>query len=61
MSEHHCAECLYAEFRHMPGKVYCKKKNEFVPKGRNLEAYGCRFFRKIVIEERTERKNGKTD
>lgn len=25
MSEHHCAGCLYAEFRHMPGKVYCEK------------------------------------
>lgn len=46
MPEHHCAGCLYADFRHMPGQVYCKKKNEFVP---------------IVIEERTERKNGKTD
>ena len=54
MPEHHCAGCLYADFRHMSGQVYCKKKNEFVRKGRNPEAYGCRFFRKIVIEERTE-------
>lgn len=61
MSEHHCAGCLYAEFRHMPGKVYCKKKNEFVPKSQIPESYGCKFFHGIIIEERTERKNGKTD
>lgn len=54
MSEHHCAGCLYAEFRHMPGEVYCKKKNEFVPKGLIPESCGCRFFHGIIIEERTE-------
>ena len=54
MSEHHCAGCLYAEFRHMPGKVYCKKKNEFVPKDQIPESYGCIFFHGIIIEERTE-------
>ena len=61
MPEHHCAGCLYAEFRHMPGKVYCKKKNEFVPKSQIPESYGCKFFHGIIIEERMERKNGKTD
>ena len=38
----------------MPGQVYCKKKNEFVPKGQIPESYGCRFFHGIIIEERTE-------
>lgn len=61
MSEHHCAGCLYAEFRHMPGQVYCKKKNEFVSKAQNPESCGCRFFREVIIEERMERHNGKTD
>lgn len=54
MSEHHCAGCLYAEFRHMPGEVYCEKKNEFVPKDRIPESYGCNFFREVIIKEGTE-------
>ena len=61
MSEHHCAGCLHAEFRHMPGKVYCKKKNEFVPKGQIPESYGCRFFHEVIIEERTENAHERED
>lgn len=61
MSEHHCAGCLYAEFRHMPGKVYCKKTNEFVPKGRVPETYNCNHFKQVIIEERTENAHERKD
>lgn len=54
MSEHHCAGCLYAEFRHMHGQVYCKKKNKFVRKSQIPESYSCGFFHEIIIEEGTE-------
>lgn len=54
MSKHHCAGYLYAEFRHMPDKVYCKKKNEFVSKGLIPESCGCRFFHEVIIKKRTE-------
>lgn len=58
MSEHHCAGCLYAEFRHMSGKVYCKKKNEFVSKGLIPESCGCRFFHEVIVKERVENIHG---
>jgi hypothetical protein len=51
MSKHHCAGCLYAEFRHMPDKVYCKKKNEFVSKGLIPESCGRRFFHEVIIKK----------